>query len=460
MGRISVVTVTDFTALYQHNVTVLAGAAVVVAVVAAMLFAHRLRRLGAHRATLVVANILTVLAAVLATMVSASGMWKFFTEILGPTPLRYAFFCFIEVGLFASALLARARLLRDPQNRSGVDGAAVWVFAALTASLSALDSDSAREVGLRLAAPMIAAWMWERALAAERSARVGRTNNRIRWSPAAEHLLVRLRLAEAQSRTVTDADHARKRARLVQARLRLHLLENKNNTPAWRLRRAHNTVIRRAMQATEHLGLAAVPQITTEREAVQMHMATLYGFVQATSPQAVVHLNAWNPADTAQNSATATISLTSHRVDTNPPSRPSTNGHRPQRNVVEDDIQPRCPTPAAVKASPDHGGTAELRSKALPESRPSVRPQPITDGAMLNHDGGDRPASHPNTHEETENSAVASMRRFWDAEVGEGRIPTGAELSRAAGVPPETGLGRRKRRQWTPSLPDHLRADS
>ncbi|RQX00948.1 hypothetical protein DLJ59_19815 [Micromonospora inaquosa] len=49
------------------------------------------------------------------------------------------------------------------------------------------------------------------------------------------------------------------------------------------------------------------------------------------------------------------------------------------------------------------------------------------------------------------------MRRFWDTETNQGRIPTGAELSRAAGVPPATGLGRRKRRAWEAELPDHLR---
>jgi len=48
------------------------------------------------------------------------------------------------------------------------------------------------------------------------------------------------------------------------------------------------------------------------------------------------------------------------------------------------------------------------------------------------------------------------MRRFWDREVASGRVPTGAELSRAAGVPPNTGLGRRKRREWEAELPEHL----
>lgn len=52
--------------------------------------------------------------------------------------------------------------------------------------------------------------------------------------------------------------------------------------------------------------------------------------------------------------------------------------------------------------------------------------------------------------------AVEAMRRFWDSEIADGRIPTGAGLSRAAGVSPRTGLGRRKRREWVAELSDHL----
>ncbi|MFJ1540429.1 hypothetical protein ACIODS_17990 [Micromonospora chalcea] len=59
--------------------------------------------------------------------------------------------------------------------------------------------------------------------------------------------------------------------------------------------------------------------------------------------------------------------------------------------------------------------------------------------------------------EEPDTSAVAIMRRFWDSETAKGRIPTGAELSRAAGVPPSTGLGRRKRREWAADLPEQLK---
>jgi hypothetical protein len=164
----------DLVTFSHVNRAWLAGVGALASVALLLAVAVKLRAMKEHRATLLVANVLTIVAAALATMVSASGMWKFFTDILGPSPLRYAFFGFIETALFASALLARSRLLREPEKgTTGVDGVAVWVLAGLTATLSALDSDSFHEVCLRLVAPLVAAWMWERALAAERHVRLG-----------------------------------------------------------------------------------------------------------------------------------------------------------------------------------------------------------------------------------------------------------------------------------------------
>ena len=59
--------------------------------------------------------------------------------------------------------------------------------------------------------------------------------------------------------------------------------------------------------------------------------------------------------------------------------------------------------------------------------------------------------------EPAEKPFVLAMRRFWDQEVAKGNLPTGASLSKAAGVDPSTGLGRRKRREWEKELPGHLR---
>jgi hypothetical protein len=450
----------DLRTLADSNQTLRVSLAVLAGLGLVLVFANRLRKMTEHRATLVVANILTIVAAALATMVSASGMWKFFTDILGASPLRIAFFAYIEVALFASALLARARLLREPEKGStGIDGVAVWVLAALTASLSALDADSFREVCLRLIAPLVAAWMWERALAAERNARLGRTATRIHWTLTLERVFVWLRLAEAHGRDVTEVDRARRRARLGRARLNLHLLQSRKKTAQWRLRRAHRTVIRQAMAAAEHIGLADFPDAADEREAVQMYLATLYGLVDATSPDAVAHLNAWRTAETAPGLGNAAAIITRDSgpltARTVPPTGlPPVNGHTDSDSIPANGSAHRHADAidAAPQRAEQHDRTGFSDETASRDERVAPNALPPDDDPL------DDDADEQQADEETDLSAVAAMRRFWDAEVSKGRIPTGAELSRAAGVPPSTGLGRRKRREWEGELPERLRS--
>ena len=495
----------DISTFYAANKPLVASLGALAGVSVLLVTANRLRAMKEHRATLLVANILTIIAAALATMVSASGMWKFFTDILGETPLRIAFFAFIEIALFASALLARSRLLRDPATgTTGVDGIAVWVLAGLTATLSALDSDSFREVCLRLVAPLVAAWMWERALAAERNVRLGKTAHRINWTLTPERILVWLRLAEASDRDVTEVDRARRRANLGRARLHLHLLQTKKSY-AWRIRRAHRAVIRQAMAAAEHIGLADFPDATNEREAMQMYMATLYGFVDATSPQAVAHLNAWlheakpkHATDDVAHSAAI-----DHRTedDVATGSSHGTNGVKVPTSILtgqvaRDDTEDT--TTRAGRAEHVNGhqvgtGTAGMEFTA-PQSANDLEPMgyrhrpelstfgqpqdldsstfqaaqlPLTAGIdeadTDDLDADEELSGHEHdgptqTDDEATVTAVDAMRRFWDKEVASGRVPTGAELSRAAGVPPRTGLGRRKRREWEAELPDHLKS--
>ncbi|WP_117210571.1 hypothetical protein [Allorhizocola rhizosphaerae] len=486
----------DISRFYTANQTLIASVGALAGVAVLLVAANRLRALKEHRATLLVANILTILAAALATAVSASGMWKFFTDILGETPLRIAFFAFIEIALFASALLARSRLLRDPQTgTTGIDGIAVWALAALTATLSALDSDSFREVCLRLVAPLVAAWMWERALAAERNVRLGRTARRINWAITPERIFVWLRLAEARDRDVSRVDRARRRAKLGRARLHLHLLQSKKSF-AWRVRRAHRRVVKQAMQAAEHIGLADFPDATNERQAMQMYMATLYGFVDATSPQAVAHLNAWQH-DTSAATHTIDAAAPGHALDPNQAKHDaaaetaSTNGTKvlravlPGQAALEDASHPQPGRAEQANGRHFSTGTAVLEYTAPelrgdPELSGRREPDAATFGLSPDLDGRSFQAAGPSAaqrdgsgaldddalddgmtgddrpDDEADLTAVAAMRRFWDHEVAAGRVPTGAELSRAAGVPPATGLGRRKRREWEAELPEHL----
>jgi hypothetical protein len=469
-----IVNLDDVEAIYQDNRTFLINAAILTGLGLLLPIINRLRRLAEHRLALLAANLLTVIAAALATMVSASGMWKFFTDILGASPLRIAFFAYIEVALFASALLARARLLREPEKgTTGVDGAAVWILATVTASLSALDANTFREVCLRLVAPLVAAWMWERALAAERSVRLGSTIGHIHWAITIERILVWLRVAEAQDRDVSEIDRARRRARLGRARLRLHLLQSKE-VATWRIRRAHNRVIHQAMRSAELAGLADFPGAADEREATQMYMATLYGIVDATTPEAVARFNAWQLDTTKPPTVSAPTALAAAETARRAETGPTTSTPADAASLTAGSPRTIAQVPAHVTDESADPYPAVLHPTARTKGRQDVGDRDSEWATNELMRAGQHQAALPSTgydargrsselvdersgYEDADRSAVAAMRRFWNNEIAQGRVPTGAELSRAAGVPPTTGLGRRKRREWQADLPDQSR---
>jgi hypothetical protein len=159
-------------------------------------------------------HLLTLVAAGIATAVSAQGMWRFFGDVLHFTgPLRVLTFAFIETAVITSAVRAR-QAMRENYN-AGVDGIAVWALTSLSAVLSSLDARSFGEVVLRLAAPLVAAWLWERGMALERRRLTGRT--RINWRLTPERVLTRLGLADPTDRNANEVDAQRRLMRLALA---------------------------------------------------------------------------------------------------------------------------------------------------------------------------------------------------------------------------------------------------
>ncbi|OPG10581.1 hypothetical protein B1L11_23265 [Microbispora sp. GKU 823] len=181
-------------------------------------------------------DILTMVAASIATGVSAQGMWRFSGDVLGlDGPLRLVLFGFIEVAVVTSAVRAR-RSMRDNYS-AGVDGIAVWAFAVLTAVLSAMDATLSgkglkglAEAAFRLAAPLVAAWLWERGMAIERRRIRGRSS--IHWRLTPERILVRLGLAEATDRTAGEVDTQRRLTRVALASDRAHQLREAGGVDA------------------------------------------------------------------------------------------------------------------------------------------------------------------------------------------------------------------------------------
>jgi hypothetical protein len=224
---------------------------------------------------------LTIVAASIATGVSAQGMWNFAGDVLGfDGPIRVALFAFIEVAMVTSAVRAR-RSMKESAERAktetwvtpsaGADGVAVWVFTVLTAVLSTLDASSPAEGVFRLAAPLVAAWLWERGMAVERRRITGLAG--IHWRITPERILVRLGLAESRDRTASEVDAHRRLTRVALAAKRVRGLRAAG-VSGRRMRSALAKLDRALERAVEHTGIA---HDTDLQAALLDQVSTLYG---------------------------------------------------------------------------------------------------------------------------------------------------------------------------------------
>ncbi|MFI6814713.1 hypothetical protein ACIBG7_20030 [Nonomuraea sp. NPDC050328] len=214
-------------------------------------------------------DVLTIVAACIATGVSAQGMWRFSGDVLGlDGPLRLLLFAFIEVAIVTSAVRAR-RNMRENYS-AGIDGVAVWALTCLTSVLSSMDARSVAEAIFRLAAPLVAAWLWERGMAIERH-RI-RGTGRINWRLTPERMLVRIGLAEVSDRTATEVDVHRRLTRVALAAKRAKNLREQG-APDRKVRAALARLDKAMDQAVEHTGLAVDP---ARQEALLAQIAALY----------------------------------------------------------------------------------------------------------------------------------------------------------------------------------------
>lgn len=225
-------------------------------------------------------------AAAIATGVSAQGMWRFAGDILGfDGPLRVMLFAFIEVAMFTSAVRAK-RNMRENFS-AGIDGMAVWVLTCLSAVLSCMDARSIPEAVFRLAAPLVAAWLWERGMAIERHRATGR--KRIHWRLTPERVLVRVGLAEAQDRTAEEVDAQRRLTKVALAAERVRTLREAEASD--RKQRKARTAMRTAYTAAHaHTGLG---RDETMQKALAAETASLFS---AAGLVDVSPASAWTPA--------------------------------------------------------------------------------------------------------------------------------------------------------------------
>ncbi|KWX03208.1 hypothetical protein LI90_4259 [Carbonactinospora thermoautotrophica] len=235
-------------------------------------------------------DVITFVAAIVATGVSLQGMWEVFSDKLSDVPawLRVVLFGFIELAMLASALRARRNIRETGDGDPGLDATAVRVLTAITAILSCLDAGSLVEGLLRLVAPAIAAFLWERFLAIEQRRVTGR-ERRIHWRVTPERIAVWLGLAEAYDRTASEVDAHRRLARLARAAKRVRTL-NEARVTGRRLRKALAELDRAMEDAVEYAGLATDP---TRQQQLMDYIGALYS--AATLADLNPHAP-WHPA--------------------------------------------------------------------------------------------------------------------------------------------------------------------
>jgi Homeodomain-like domain len=130
------------------------------------------------------ALVVTVAAAAVPTVLAGQGMAGVGRDVLGlPLGVAVGLATFLELALLASALLARAQAVAG--RPGGPDTAATWVLASGSGAFSAAHEVADGQgrptgavvlaAGVRLVAPIVAAWLWHRVMDADRDHAVGVT---------------------------------------------------------------------------------------------------------------------------------------------------------------------------------------------------------------------------------------------------------------------------------------------
>ncbi len=401
-------------------------------------------------------DILTVIAASIATGVSAQGMWRFAGDVLNfDGPLRFLLFAFIEVAMVTSAVRAR-RNMRETQS-AGIDGAAVWALTGLSAVLSSMDARSLPEAVFRLAAPLVAAWLWERGMAIERRRATGLGG--INWRITPERVLVRLGLAEARGRTTSEVDAHRRLTRVALAAKRARTLRQAGATGR-KMRAALARLDRALDKAVEHTGLARDQVL---QGSLLDQVTTLYGGASlldlpSTPPwehadhpavtgmvrhsEAVMLAAALNLNTTARLGGPAALPVaTGDRSATTPATGRDETGDHP---AVADEPLPPSPegrswlATLALRSRPETRPVAESVGDHQAVAEPVADPvaEPVADsGVVATGRGGGRDRSRPD--EQDKRRAV----RFWIGRAKKGQPPSKRELADWTGFSETWALG-------------------
>lgn len=320
----------------------------------------------------------TLFAAAIATGVSAQGMWVFFDKSLQlPIPLRVMFFAFLEIMVVSSALRARAAQLHG--GSAGVDGIAMWVLTCLSAVLAATDAANIGTVLIRLSAPLVAAWGWERSMALERRRRTGARGG-INWRFTPERLMVRWGLADPVSRTIGDAAAQRRSINVALAADHARTVRNAGASER-KVRQAKQKLHRAMRLAVEDGGL--VPAEGRTRQAILLdYISILY------NTTALLDLEPPNPWTASDDIDREFRELVSPDPPDTAPVRDNGFATRPV-NARE---------PVRVRSAGElNGQSVEDRSTALPHTNGHHEPNARPNGHREPHARPDEPSRNGNS---------------------------------------------------------------
>jgi hypothetical protein len=245
-----------FGRLQGHLALTLAPAAALGAIISAMAAWNAARRLLQGRKS---ADVLTVLAATVATVVSGTGMWAFFAAYVPTIPvlIRIPIFAFLELATLAEALRARDNMrqaaehaARGDGEASGmdIDALAMWVLTSISAFLASLASTTIAEAIFRLAPPLVAAWLWERALVSERRRIRPAQGDKTTWRISPQRILARIGLIDPAGKTIGETAALRRITELALAAENVSALDAAGIDPSDRRRVRADRHLRRALR--------------------------------------------------------------------------------------------------------------------------------------------------------------------------------------------------------------------
>ena len=372
----------------------LAGVAAALALTAAALLVWRLGRMLRGKKA---ADVLTVVAAGMASSVAATGMWHFFSRTMHlPEWIQAILFAFMEISVLASALRARANVARD--GNAGADGLAVWVLTSASGLMSASEAGSPQEALVRLGAPLVAAWLWERSMVPERRAQraaQGAKETAVAWLLSYKRLAVRLGLATALGADLETEDANRRIDRFVRADNRAQRAGFLTRRHAARRRdRAHARLMEQArMQADpralySHLGRQAILDVLArlggddaviDRERARQMQGILTDATDTARPAPGTR-NGATAANAFAKAFTAAANTAANGTPVTTPAGPAAQnddastppGHRPAGPAfATHEFAPPAATPAAAY-EPPYTAPAP-RQDELPLSIPAAR---------------------------------------------------------------------------------------